>query len=217
MILSKIFHKFTAIKIISRKFMKNELDIKQLFEFNKGVLSINQLQNQDVSYYALNKLLKANKVERIKPGLYRWTNIIGDELFEALKIVPNGIICMYSAAAYFELTTFIPSQIHIAIPKKRKIRLPDYPPIKLYYWSESQLSCGKEHIINNLGNPITIYNKEKIVCDFIKFRTKTGQDLSKEVLKNYINSEDRNITKLMAYAREIKIYSPLKKYLEVLL
>ncbi|MCB9326279.1 MAG: type IV toxin-antitoxin system AbiEi family antitoxin domain-containing protein [Lewinellaceae bacterium] len=197
--------------------MKNKLDIKQLFESNHGVLTINQLQDRGVTYYALNKLIKANKVERVKPGLYRWTDFIGDELFEALKIVPNGIICMYSAAAFFELTTFIPSQIHIAIPKKRKIRLPDYPPIKLYYWSESQLSCGQEQIKNNLGNPITIYNKEKVVCDFIKFRSKTGQDLSKEVLKNYLNREDRNITKLMAYARELNINSPLKKYLEVLL
>ena len=197
--------------------MKNKLDIKQLFESNHGVLTINQLQDRGVTYYALNKLINANKVERVKPGLYRWTDFIGDELFEALKIVPNGIICMYSAAAFFELTTFIPSQIHIAIPKKRKIRLPDYPPIKLYYWSESQLSCGQEQIKNNLGNPITIYNKEKVVCDFIKFRSKTGQDLSKEVLKNYLNREDRNITKLMAYARELNINSPLKKYLEVLL
>ena len=197
--------------------MKNEFDIKQLFESNHGVLTINQLQDRGVTYYALNKLIKANKVERVKPGLYRWTDFIGDELFEALKIVPNGIICMYSAAAYFELTTFIPAEIHIAISKKRKIRLPDYPPIKLYYWSEPQLSCGQEQIKNNLGNPITIYNKEKVVCDFIKFRSKTGQDLSTEVLKNYLNREDRNITKLMAYARELNINSPLKKYLEVLL
>lgn len=197
--------------------MKIESDIKQLFESNKGILSIKHLQSQGINYYALNKLLKSQKVERIKPGLYRWTDFIGDELYEALQVVPNGIVCLYSAAAYFELTTFISSAYHIAIPKKRKIRLPDYPPIKLYYWSDSQFSCGQEQKISNAGNPITIYNKEKIVCDFIKFRNKTGQDLAKEVLKNYLDGKDRNITKLMAYANELKISSILKKYLEVLL
>jgi hypothetical protein len=48
------------------------VNIKQLFESNKGILSIKHLQSQGINYYALNKLLKSQKVERIKPGLYRW-------------------------------------------------------------------------------------------------------------------------------------------------
>jgi len=197
--------------------MKKETEIQQFFEANQGILSIRQLQSVGINYYCLNQFIAAQKIERLKPGLYRWTNYIGDDLEEALKLIPSGIACLFTAAAYYELTTFVSSQYHVAISKKRKIRLPVYPPIKLYYWSGSQLSYGEKLIKNKDGLPIRIYDKEKTVCDFQKFRNKVGMDLSKEVLKNYLNRKDRNISKLMSYAKALNISSVLQKYLEILL
>ena len=125
--------------------MNRNMQLKQLFEANQGIVSIKELQEAGITYYYLNQLLTAQKVERIKPGLYRWTDFIGDDLFEALKLIPYGTACLFTAASYYELTTFVSSQYHIVIPKKkRKIKLPTYPPIKIYYWSGSQLSLGSK-------------------------------------------------------------------------
>lgn len=197
--------------------MKNEKYIKELFETNHGILTINELKEKGINYYYLNPFIAAQKIERIKPGFYRWVEFIGDELVEASRIVPGGIISLFTAAAYHELTTFISSTYHFAIDKNRRVRLPEYPPIKLSYWSGPQLSLGKQQIKSQEGLLITIYDKEKTVCDFIKFRNKVGIDLTKEVLNNYLRRKDRSISKLMEYARKLKISTVLKKYLEVLL
>jgi hypothetical protein len=213
----KIFHKFTVIKSDNRIFMKKNADIQKEFEVNGGVLSTKELQAAGIGYYQLNKLVRARKVEKIRQGLYRWCDFVGDDLVEFAKLVPAGVMCLYSAAAYHELTTFISAESHIAIAAKRKIQLPDFPLIQLYYWKGEQLERGKLKVYQDSETPIWIYDKEKVVCDFLKFRNKTGLDLMKEVLGNYLKQEGRNISKLMEYAKPLRVESVLKTYLEVLL
>ncbi len=65
------------------------------------------------------------------------------------------------------------------------------------------------------GYNVQIYDLEKSVCDAIKFRNKVGIDVMSEVLRNYLQRADRNISKLEKYARELRLYSTLEKYMEV--
>ena len=48
------------------------------------------------------------------------------------------MLCLTSALAYYDLTTYNPWQYEIAIERTKKITLPDYPPIKLVYFSNNQ-------------------------------------------------------------------------------
>ena len=61
-----------------------------------------------------------------------------------------------------------------------------------------------------------IYDKEKSVCDAIRFRNKVGLDVMKEVLKNYLALRDRNLNDLMSFAKQIRISTIARKYLEIL-
>ena len=133
-----------------------------------------------------------------------------------MKYVKSGIICLYSAWNYYGLTTYIPHEFHIAIEKKSKIRLPDFPPIKLYYWSKSILPIGKV-TIEMENNQVDIYDLEKSVCDAVKFRNKVGKDILNEVLNEYLKRKDRNLEKLIQYAKLLRVEKALKDYLDVLL
>jgi len=102
------------------------------------------------------------------------------------------------------LTTTIPHENHIAITQNKKVLLPDYPPIKLYYLSDGFYQLGITQI--SIGNQnVKIYDLEKSVCDAVRFRNKVGLDIAIEVLKNYVNRKDRNFDKLAKYARPIRI------------
>jgi len=136
-------------------------------------------------------------------------------LQEARKIVPQGIFCLFSAALLHDLSAFIPSEYHIAIPWKAKVKLPESPPIKLYYWKREQYEVGKS-IHRREERELTVYNLEKTVCDFIKLRNKVGLDVTKEVVRNYLKRKDRNLNKLMDYSQQLKISSVVKQYIEVM-
>ena len=62
-----------------------------------------------------------------------------------------------------------------------------------------------------------IYDKEKSVCDAIRFRNKVGKDVEKEVLKNYLKERGRNIDKLLRFARLLRVEEQMKTYLSILL
>jgi predicted transcriptional regulator of viral defense system len=130
------------------------------------------------------------------------------------KIVPNGVLCLYSAWAYYELSVQIPQSFNIAIEKSRKVLLPDYPLISLYYWKREyqELGVTKQKIG---GYIIKIYDLEKSVCDAVRYRTKIGIDVTSEILKNYLKRKDRNLSRLIGYAKQMRIEKTLKTYLEI--
>lgn len=195
--------------------MQITTDIKHLFQASNGVLTTEALEAQGVSRYFIKKMLDNEEIELVKRGIYKLNEPSVHELTEVLAIAPRGILCLYSSALIHGLSTFIPSDYHIAIPKKSKLRLPDYPPIHLYYWDKDQYQLGIEYLSKD-GIPITIYDAEKTVCDFIKFRHKTGLDTTKEVLNTYLNSNKRNIDKLVKYSHKLRIRTVIDKYLEIL-
>ena len=61
-----------------------------------------------------------------------------------------------------------------------------------------------------------IYDVEKTVCDMIFYRNKLGFESAIEVLKNYVKRPDRNINKLMEYAKKLRCAKLLREYLEVM-
>ena len=138
------------------------------------------------------------------------------EMIDVEKIVPGGVVCMYSAWAYYELTTKLPPDICIAIEKKRKVILPDYPSVALYYWSQSAFELGvAEREIE--GYKVRIYDLEKSVCDAVKFRNKIGVDISSEILKNYLVRSDRNLTRLNEYAKKMRVANILNGLIDYLI
>jgi predicted transcriptional regulator of viral defense system len=188
--------------------------IQLLFSKNKGYLTRKQLPDKS-AYNHLLKLVDEGIVERVKRGVYYYGNTASDNtMIDIEKIVPNGVLCLYSAWAYYGLSVQIPQSFNIAIEKNRKISLPAYPPITLYYWKREYQELG---VVRRKAGAYTVkvYDLEKSVCDAVKYRTKTGMEVTAEILKNYLKREDRNLSKLMDYAKKMRMEKTLKTYLEI--
>ena len=65
------------------------------------------------------------------------------------------------------------------------------------------------------GFNIRLYDVERCVCDAIKFRNKVGMDICSEIINNYLERPDRNLSKLMDYARRLRVGKILEQYLQV--
>jgi predicted transcriptional regulator of viral defense system len=220
-----LFHKTTAYTNKSRSFVKTNrlhshfMDSKLLasfFQTHGGIVRTRQLQAGGFSHYQLRPLIEQGQILRLKQGLYKWQTDDHSELLEVASIVPGGVFCLLTAAAYYELTTFTASDYSVAIPRKAKVVLPHYPPIKLYYWNEAAYQLGQT-TINLNGTMLPIYDVEKTVCDVLRQRHKLGLDLAKEVLTNYLRRPDRQIARLVEYASSLGLGSYLDTTLPVLL
>ena len=65
------------------------------------------------------------------------------------------------------------------------------------------------------GFNIRLYDVERCVCDAVKFRNKVGMDVCSEIINNYLERPDRNLCKLMDYARRLRVGKILEQYLQV--
>ena len=196
--------------------MSKRAHIKKIFKLKGGLIKLEDITSQGINKYHLKKLVDNGEVEKIQHGIYKLVEYQIHGFVELKKIVPNGVICLFSAWNNYGLTTYIPHEFHVAIEKKSKIKLPDYPPIKLYYWDSSILKLGVvKETIDNIK--IEIYDIEKSVCDAVKFRNKIGKDILNEILTNYLKRQDKNIDKLIKYSKQLRVETVLKNYLDVLI
>jgi predicted transcriptional regulator of viral defense system len=196
--------------------MINDSTISDIFQKNKGIVSAQYLLKQGVSYYDINRFLAQEVIIKLKRGVYKWVETDTNELVEVAHIVPKGIFCLQTACFYYELTTSIPSEYHIAIPDGQRVALPNYPPIKVYYWNKISFELGVTTIVVD-NERIKIYNLEKKICDTIRHRNKIGFDVLKEILKNYLNRKDRNLNRLDTYAKQLNIFNKVDDFIKILL
>lgn len=196
--------------------MSKQEQIRNIFKQKGGIVKLEEITSQGINKYHLQKLVARGEVEKIQHGIYKLVEYQTNEFVELKKLIPNGIICLYSAWNFYELTTYIPHEYHVAIEKKSKIKLPDYPPIKIYYWDSSIFQVGVvKKKIDSIK--IEIYDIEKSVCDAVKFRNKIGKDILNEIITNYLKRQDKNIDKLIKYAKQLRVETILKNYLDVLI
>ena len=203
----------TAYLKISGIFVPYQL----VMETNKDMLKDGFIKSCDTDRKTYRKLLHATKegeVTRLKRGVYATEDALVNTMIDIEKIVPGGILCLYSAWNFYRMTTQIPSAYYIAINRDRKVVVPDFPDIQLVYQNANILSIGCTEIqIQDFK--ICIYNKERCVCDAIKYRNKIGIDVMAEVLSSYLKDSGRNIELLRTYAEQLRVLTSLRRYLEI--
>ena len=194
-----------------------EKEIVKIFRQKNGYVYTSDLLQADIHHAYLTPLLEKGRIIKLKQGLYKladWET--QDELEDVAHLVPNGIICLLSAWNYYELSNYVPPEYHLALEKNEKVRLPEYPPIQLFYRTQEYWSLGITSV--EIGHTeVKIYDKEKCVCDAIRYRNKLGKEVEKEVLGNYLKLPDRNIDLLFSYAQQLRVKTKLSQYLELLL
>ena len=174
------------------------------FKKNHGFLRTKDLRSRN-DWRNLRKLSDDNLIVKIKRGLYRLNDdTVDNQYAEVGNSIPDGVFCMFTAWQYYNLSVYNPHEFYVAIRKKQKIVLPEYPPVKLFYWIDDFYLLGITEVVVD-KQKIKIYDLEKSVCDAVRFRNKIGIDMMSEIIKNYLKRKDKNLNKLAKYAKQLRI------------
>ena len=187
-------------------------------EANQKYYTTSELKNMGYSYYKISQMKENGQLYRINRTTYENLSYKGDEndFINAVAYVPDGVICLISAARYYELTNFLPNVIDVAIDRKKKVStLHDWPQIKIFYFDHSRMYTGVTEITEG-GDSFRIFDIEKTVIDIIYYRNKVGIAETSEVLRSYLKRKDRQIDRLYTYAKMLRCESIVRTYLEVL-
>ena len=151
---------------------------------------------------------------KLRHGVYAEPTAMLGTMIDVERIVPGGVVCLYSAWMHHQLSTAIPQAFCIAIDAKRKVSIPSSLPITLYYWKPENLTFGiVEKEIS--GYRVHITDVERSVCDAVKYRNKIGLEVCAEIIRSYVRRKDRNLSRLSDYAKRLRIAKVLNNYLEI--
>ena len=186
---------------------------------DRQFISRDVLYDAGYSQYKIDKMVEAGKLVMINRRFFENPDYDGEinEFYCVNAYAPKGVVCLISAAVYYGLSTSRPLQIDVALPRRSRVpKTPDWPQIQFYLFSDERYITGINTITED-GNQFQIYDKEKTVCDVLFYRNKLGFEPAVEILKKYLEGQDRDLNKLMKYAANLRTGKLLREYLEVMI
>jgi predicted transcriptional regulator of viral defense system len=189
------------------------------FRRHRGILRTSEAKKLGIDYRTLARMVDSGLVVQEARGIYQLAELSppgNPDLIQIALRVPNSIVCLISALHFHNLTTQIPHRVYIALPRTHKgVPRIEYPPLDIVWLSEAPYRAGiEEHELD--GVLVRIYSREKTIADCFKFRNKIGMDVALEALQDYMSRRDRNIERLVEYARIDRVEQVIRPYLEAL-
>lgn len=182
----------------------------------KGIIRAEDVEAVGISRNYLYRMHKEGLLEKNAVGLYTLPEAPVTEnssLAEVAKRLPHAVVCLISALSYHEITTQIPHEIWLTIPRGSWRPDVEYPPLNLTYVSGPAYSFGiQEHVIN--GVAVKIYSPAKTVADCFKFRNKVGLDVAIEALREAWRSRKVTMDELVEAAGIDRVSKIMRPYLE---
>lgn len=197
--------------------MKNEEKILQILKDNNGIITTKEVIKNNIDKIYLTRLVNKGIICRVKRGLYVSKNSWGDEYFNL--IYGTKAIYSYETALYFfGLCETVPIKYNLTVPRGYNGSLNHNKKVILHFIKKEYYDIGKITIKSPQGQIITCYNKERSICDLLRDKQNQDIEIIKFAINEYLkNKNDRDLPKLMEYAKIFNVEKSLNNYLEVLM
>jgi len=164
----------------------------------------------------LTRLTASGQLEKTGRGIYRLPESPLSEhesLVTVATRVPQAVFCLLTALQFHELTTQLPRQIWIAMPRGSHTPRIDYPPVKMIqFYGEAYAQGIEVHVRDQVT--LRVYGVAKTIADCFKHRNKIGLDVALEALKDARSRKRVSADDLWRYAKICRVANVMRPYLE---
>lgn len=184
----------------------------------RGLLRSRDLQTVDAPRVILTRMTASGQLEKVGRGLYRLpqTQMSADESLNAIAIkVPQAVFCLLTALQFHGLTTQLPRQVWLAMPRGSHAPRIDYPPIRMVQYSGQSYSQGIE-VFEREQVLLRVYSVAKTVIDCFKHRSAIGLDVALEALKEARAGQRASADELWRFAKICRVANVMRPYLEAI-
>ena len=192
--------------------------ILEIAKKNNGVVTAEMVQESGIPNYYLSKLVENGVLEKLSRGLYSTEEAYVDEMYYLQVGYSNLIFSHLSALYIHNLTDRTPLKMTVTVPKDQNVSKLIKSGLAIVYRSNtSNHLLGVTEKRSPGGFLIKVYDKERTICDIVKARDKMDSQVFTNALKAYSKDREKDLTKLMEYAKKLKVEKLVRLYMEVLL
>lgn len=184
---------------------------------DSGILLTKNAIEAGISRHALYNFIRNNGFEKAAHGVYASPETWEDENYILSLRCPQGVLSHDEALYYHGLTDREPLQKTITIYTGYGTSRMVADGIKVFTVKKELLDIGKEIVKTSYGHDIPLYNRERTICDLIRSRNRFEIQDFQTALKTYIMGKNKNLNRLMEYAKLFHVDKKIREYMEVLL
>lgn len=192
---------------------------RTVFRRHGGLMRMADAIRAGVHRRTLYAMRDAGQLEALARGLYRLADAppLGNpDLVTVAAKVPHGVVYLVSALAFHEITTQIPHEVWVAVPRNSEPPRLEYPPLRIVRLSQAPYGAGIEtHKLDGVN--VKIYSREKTLADCFKHRNEIGLDTVLEAVRMYKAQGRIDIDAILRFAAICRVAKIARPYLEALL
>lgn len=191
-------------------------EIERVMQENGGIAKASQLYPIGLTYRSIQGLVADGVLDHVKNGYYAMNYKEKSEESILLGLFPDCVLTMDTALYYYGYILQRPLAWSIAVSKntsKSRFKM-DYPILHPYYTEPEVLKSGVTSIPFADGT-IQIYEKERLICDCLKYEERLERDTIKRAMLSFIGEPKKDIAKLMEYAKERKVVTKVQERIGV--
>ncbi len=190
--------------------------IQVLMEQNSGIVKTSQLYTLGMDYRKIQSFVEDGVLEKVKNGYYAVNFYKKREEDLVAALFSDGVLTMESALWCYHYIRNKPFKWTIAVDKntsKSRFKM-DYPLVQPYYTEPEVLHLGVE-VIPFGSVEMKIYGKERLICDILKYENRMERDVLRQALQVFLEDQEKDIAKLLTYAKERRVLSKVRNQIGV--
>ena len=191
--------------------------LDMLFEQNNGIIKTAQVLEAGIVKSTFYAYAKRYGLEQVAHGIYISPDAWTDSMYLLHLRCAQAVFSHESALFLHDLTDREPSTYSITVKTGYNPSSLQADGIKVYTIKKELHGVGIIKMNTPFGNPVLAYDVERTICDLIRSRSGIEMQTFQNALKQYAKLKEKDLRKLMRYAKMLRVDKLLRQYLEVLL
>jgi len=185
-----------------------------------GISSAAELIEDGARWEDLYRLRDSGELIELSRGIFRVADAPATAHLDLVAVcsrAPEGMICLNSAASFWDLSDEMPDAVHLAIARGKHRPRIVYPPTRVHVFAAATFSLGRDTEELESGETVAISSRERTVVDLMRLRSRVGRDLALGALRRYLQGGEAKPGELLALARRLRVGSVMAQAMEPLL
>ncbi len=197
--------------------MNNYDKILNYAKENNGYITTKEAENLEINSTFLSNLVNDKKLERVGIGIYKLPEYPIDNFYILSKSSKNMCYSHATALYLHNMSDRIPLVYDVTVPYNYSGNLLNNESVSLRYVKDDAFELGMIELktINDLT--VKCYDLERTLCDIIKDKNYVDKEIYSKALKEYAKNKNKNVLKLVKYAKKLDIEDKVVELMEVLL
>jgi len=197
--------------------MDNLKAITDMLERQSGIVTTAQVSAAGIPRLYLSKMTAKNLLRRVERGIYAAPEAWEDEMFLLQYKYSKGIFSHETALYVHGFTDRTPTRFVMTFPYGYHAQSIASTNVRMKKTVKSIYELGIVERKTTFGNKIRLYNLERTLCDIVKGNNSCDIQIVNQAMKRYALSKDKNISRLLQYAEQLRVKPKILAYMEILL